>query len=66
MKIYFYANSIYQLSHALPLYEKLKTTFVVNNFKTNIEFLLLLVSECAVDKVASLVENISETKLEKF
>lgn len=33
MNIYYFANSIYQFSHALPLYYKLKGTFVVRDKK---------------------------------
>ena len=33
MPVYYYANVIYQFSHALPLYEKYKGTFVVKNLK---------------------------------
>ena len=33
MPVYYYANVIYQFSHALPLYEKYKGTYVVKNLK---------------------------------
>ena len=33
MKIYYYANHIYQLSYALPIYRKLGGTFIVNSLK---------------------------------
>ena len=38
MKIYYYANHIYQLSYALPIYCKLGGTFVVNSMKKYYHF----------------------------
>ncbi len=38
MKIYYYAKYVYQFSHALPLYEKVKGTFVVKDVLTYIRF----------------------------
>ena len=38
MKIYYYANHIYQLSYALPIYRKLGGIFVVNSMKKYYHF----------------------------
>ncbi len=38
MQIYYYANSLYQLAHVLPLYEKVGGSFVVKNRKNYLRF----------------------------
>ena len=38
MKIYYYAKYVYQFSHALPLYEKVKGVFVVKDVLTYLRF----------------------------
>jgi len=38
LEIYYYGNKVYQLSYALPIYQKLGGTFVVNSFKKYLDF----------------------------
>ncbi len=38
MEIYYYGNKVYQLSYALPIYQKLGGTFVVHSFKKFLDF----------------------------
>lgn len=38
MRIYYYGNKVYQLSYALPIYQKVGGTFVVNSFKKFLDF----------------------------
>ena len=38
LEIYYYGNKVYQLSYALPIYQKLEGTFVVNSFKKFLDF----------------------------
>ncbi|OFX88355.1 MAG: hypothetical protein A2W99_07745 [Bacteroidetes bacterium GWF2_33_16] len=38
LEIYYYGNKVYQLSYALPIYQKLGGVFVVNSFKKYLDF----------------------------